>query len=304
MYKLIALITGVLISIMISMNGGLTQQYGVFPAAVIVHVVGVVFALLVCIIKKEKLFSRSGAAWWFYLGGVIGVLTTVFNNFAFGRISMTSIVALGLLGQTVTSILIDATGWFGMTRRPFRKSTLIGLVFCLAGIGIMLDHTIAEATVAVWFSLSAGISVVVSRSINARLAERVGALRGSFINHLVGLPVTILLVLLVSGSLAPPSTASGFRVWIYLGGVLGVAAVLIFNVIVPKVSQFHLTVLTFVGQVFTGVVLDLATKGIVVDASFIGGLVITGGIALNLAIEYIAFRRSNKRRNHSNQGSL
>lgn len=303
MYKLIALITGILISVMISINGVLAQQYGVFPATVIIHAVGVVFALLVCAVKRVKPFPRSGSPWWFYLGGVIGILTTVFNIFAFGRISMTSIVALTLLGQTVASIVVDATGWFGMTRRPFRKLSLIGLVFCLAGIALMLDSTVTEASIAVWFSLAAGITIVVSRSINARLGAKIGALQGSFVNHLVGLPVTIIVALVASGYMLPTSTVSGFRPWIYLGGVLGVAGVLIFNIIIPKVSQFDLTILTFVGQVFTGVIIDLATVGITFDAAFIGGIVITGGIALNLAVEYYEVRRSNKKDTNSNQAS-
>lgn len=67
MYKLIALITGILISVMISINGVLAQQYGVFPATVIIHAVGVVFALLACAVKRVKPFpapSRPGGSIW------------------------------------------------------------------------------------------------------------------------------------------------------------------------------------------------------------------------------------------------
>ncbi len=292
MFQLISFLTGALLSIMILINGRLTESIGVYPAAAVIHLVGIVFSLTVCLIRKEKALPRSRSPWWFYLGGVIGVFTTAANNFAFGKITMTSIVALGLLGQTLASLLVDATGWMGMTRRPFRKSTLVGLVFCFAGIAVMLDHSILEAVLAVWLSLGTGISIVVSRSINARLAERIGPLPGSFVNHLTGLPVTLVLVLLTARNLPAAPYPAGRDSWLYLGGVLGVCVVMLFNILVPKISQFHLTVLSFVGQVFTGIFIDLLTGAFAADASFRGGLLITAGIALNLLIEYLAHRRT------------
>lgn len=292
MYQFISFLTGALLSVMILINGRLTEQIGLFQATAVIHLVGVIFALIVSLIRKEKPLPRSRSPWWFYLGGVIGVYTAVANNFAFGRITMTSIVALGLLGQTLTSLLIDATGWLGMTRRPFRRSTLVGLVFCFAGIAVMLDHSVLEAVLAVWLSIGTGISIVVSRTINARLAERIGPLPGSFVNHLTGLPVSLVLVLLTAGKLPPVTYPTGPDSWVYLGGVLGVGAVMLFNILVPKISQFHLTVLSFVGQVFTGILIDLISGDFASDSSFRGGLLITAGMALNLGIEYRAYRKA------------
>ena len=67
---------------------------------------------------------------------------------------------------------------------------------------------------------------------------------------------------------------------------------MLFNILVPRISQFHLTVLSFVGQVLTGILIDLLTGDFTADASFRGGLLITAGIALNLAIEYRAHRKA------------
>ncbi len=295
MYQLLALLTGVTLSIMVSINGNLSDQYGVFLAAVIIHVVGSLSAFLLCLIQKEKkpLFTHHPK--WIYLGGAIGVFTTVFNNFAFGYISVTSIVALGLLGQSVTSLFIDTFGLFGMKKQSFNKSSILGFAVSFIGILLMVDQTIAGSIIAVCISLCSGISVVLSRTVNARLSEKTGALRGSLVNHLIGLPVTIIVALLAR-QVSPVSSISTFHPWIYFGGILGVAVVLLCNFTVPRVSAFHLTLLTFVGQMFTGILLDLILRDNFSNASFVGGIVIVSGIAINLIAERIHTYKNEKER--------
>ncbi len=286
MYQLLALLTGIILSIMVLINGNLTDHYGLFLAAVIIHVVGSMSAFLLCMIQKEKkpLFTHHPK--WIYLGGAIGVFTTVFTNFAYGHISVTSIVALGLLGQAITSLVIDTLGLFGMKKQAFGKRSIPGFVVSFLGILFMLDQSVSGAIIVVLLSFSAGITVVLSRTVNARLAEKIGALQGSLVNHLVGLPFTIIVALLV-GQVSPISTISTFQPWIYFGGILGVAVVLLSNLTVPRVSAFRLTLLIFVGQVFTGILLDLVLGHNISSISFVGGIVIISGLAINLIIEKI-----------------
>lgn len=280
MYNMLSLLTGVVIAVMVAVNGGLSQHYGIFIAAVIIHIVGVLFAFLLCVVLKRKI-SFKKLPLWLYTGGAIGVLTTVFNNFAFGRISMTSIVALGLFGQTVTSLAIDCLGLFGMEKHPFKKSSLLGLVFSLAGIFVMLDDI--SALSAVILSFCSGITVVISRTVNAGLSKHSGELQSSFINHLVGLPITVVIALMLErasiSSISP-------NIIIYCGGMLGVITVLLCNLTVPKVAAFSLTLLTFVGQVFTGAAIDVLTESQYSRATFIGGILVASGMALNLLYEY------------------
>ena len=82
----------------------------------------------------------------------------------------------------------------------------------------------------------------------------------------MGLPITIVVAALVImrdpaafADLSCPSVFST-QAWIYCGGILGVSTVLLCNITVPRVSAFRLTLLTFVGQLFTGILLDLCSK--------------------------------------------
>ena len=283
MYDLLAIFTGIVISVMVLLNGGLTQSYGTYLAAVIIHIVGVIFAITLCFIKKEKINPKSHAPVWAYLGGAIGVLTTLFSNYAFGKISMTSIIALGLLGQSLTSVILDAFGWFGTQKRPINKISIIGFLPAIGGVFLMMDHSVSKSMVAVILSLVAGITIVLSRTVNARLSAHTSPLIGSFFNHLVGLPVCILLFLGLQRPLLHVTTSA--QPWMYLGGVLGVVTVLLLNITVPRVSAFRLTLLSFTGQVFTGIILDITLGKEYSNSTFVGGLVIAGGLLLNMALD-------------------
>lgn len=284
MYNFLSLMSGLVVALIVSINGKLAEGWGVFNSTVIIHIIGVLFALIVCIARKNKIHLAKGQPLWSYLGGALGFLTTVFNNFAFGKISVTSIIALGLAGQMIAALLIDTFGLLGMEKHPFRKSSLVGLAFSLAGIGAMLDTSVANGIYAVFFSLAGGVTVVLSRTVNARLSKHTGEMQSSFFNHVVGLFVSIAAALIVSEPLQTvPFTIQ--TSWMYCGGILGVTIVLLYNITVPKVPAFRLTLLSFVGQVFTGIVIDILLNVTYSKASFTGALLVTGGIVLNMLLD-------------------
>lgn len=281
MYYLLSILVGSVISVMVFLNGKLTAGYGTYLAAVIIHIVGVVFAGAICYVKKEKV--RSRAPLWAYMGGATGVLTTLFNNYAFGRISMTSIVALGLLGQTLFSVTLDSFGWLGVKKHQSNKYSVIGYLAAVIGIFVMIDQTASGALFAVILSLFAGVTVVLSRTINSRLSIETSPIVGSFINHVVGLPICIVLTLLFQSSFSISIT--GNSPFIYLGGVLGVVTILLFNITVPKISAFRLTLLSFVGQIFTGILLDFVFEVEFSPSTFTGGIIIAAGLLINMILE-------------------
>jgi len=290
MYYLLVLLTGMTLAVMISINGFLTQAVGIYLSAVIIHIVGSAFAGILVFSRRrqQKPVEWKKIPFWQYLGGAIGVFVTMCNNISFGRISMTSIVALGLLGQTAAALAIDCFGLFGMPKHPFRLSSLPGLLLSLAGIGMMLDPAAAAASAAVILSLTAGIGVVLNRTVNARISDRIGALRGSLMNHLTGLPITILLACVVFLTRGTASfSVRPFPLWVLTGGILGVMVVVLCNLTVPHVAAFRLTMITFVSQMMTGVLLDLILGKGSVDPTFWGGLVIAAGVVVSLIMEHM-----------------
>lgn len=290
MYQLLALLTGAVISGMVAVNGGLSAGLGVFLSAVVIHIVGTAFAFLLCRLRGERLFRRLDVPAWAYLGGVIGVIPTVAANFAFGRISVTCIVALELLGQSALSAAIDGLGLLGMAKRPIRLSTWAGLAVSCLGVAVMLDSGLGGAMAAVLASLAAGVCLVLNRTVNARLAEKSGALAGSFYNHLTGLPCCAALWLLLPD--LPLSQAAAPPLWAWLGGILGVLVVLLYNVAVPRLPAFQVTLLSFLGQVFAGFAIDLFRGQDISGGLFRGGALCALGFLLSQCLDHCGARRA------------
>ncbi|MCL2663563.1 MAG: DMT family transporter [Oscillospiraceae bacterium] len=236
---------------MIAINGGLTDIYGLYHATLIIHIVGLILISAIVLIKRENPFSKRHN-WFLYLGGAIGVFTTISNNFSFGRISVSAILALMLFGQSVAGIAVDRYGLLGMAKHPFSKHKVFGLLLVLAGIVSMISDF---EIIAVILSFAAGVCIVISRSLNAKLSEQSSVRVGTFFNYITGILVAIPVLLLLGGNEVPFSEFTFSGNWyLYLGGAFGVCIILLSNITVVKISAFYLTLLIFVGQVFSGII--------------------------------------------------
>lgn len=289
MYYVLSLLIGILVAVMITVNGGLTMLYGMYAATVVIHIVGLILISAIILLRREKPFAKV-QPWYLYIGGVLGVATTASVNYGFGKISVSAILALGLFGQMVMGVLVDQFGLFGMHKHPFRGYQIPGILLVMGGIAVMMGGAFALwPVVAVFLS---GVLLVVSRSYNSRLAENTSVFVSTFFNYVCGL-LTAIPVFLFFGINEP--VLEGFTLspdwWIYLGGAIGVMTVWLSNVVVVKIPQLYITLLMFVGQVFTGVLMDALLDGAFSIENMIGGTLVAMGLALNLLFERRASRR-------------
>lgn len=283
MYYLLSVLSGMVIAIMIAINGELAGSKGLFLSTVLIHVVGLVCVLAFMTVRKIQPLPDRGVPARFYLGGVIGVATVVCNSIGFGGISVSALTALGLLGQSLTSLSIDQFGWLGMPKRALDRRKWIGIAIAAIGILCMLSTYSPDAALPVAVSLLAGVTIVTSRTVNAGLAERSGVVKSTLYNYVTGLSVSLLVLLLAGGG--ELASAVSPRPWMYLGGVLGVVTVLLSNIIVARISSFYMTLLLFVGQVFAGVCIDVLLTGSFAPENLGGGLFVAAGLIFNLWVD-------------------
>ena len=117
-------------------NGTLAGYLGNYPGTVVNHAIGLSIVLIILFFKKIKVKTLPGAPLYIYLGGGVGVFTVLFTNLAFNNLGMSRTLALGLLGQSIASIIIDHFGLLGMPKLKFNIKKSIGLSF--VGLGIFL----------------------------------------------------------------------------------------------------------------------------------------------------------------------
>lgn len=128
---------GIVIAVMIAVNGLLTRVTGSYGATVLIHVAGLVTCCILVLLIRPKVKVTGKSKWLLLSGGLWGLAATVFNNVSFLYIGVTPITALGLLGQSVTSLSMDALEVF-RPRPRYTWRTAAGLLLLMAGIVIML----------------------------------------------------------------------------------------------------------------------------------------------------------------------
>lgn len=286
MYYFFAALAAVLIAVMVAINGFLTDVYAVHLATLIIHVCGLILISAVALIRRERVFRVRGVPLALFCGGAIGYLTTLFNVMAIGRISVTAILALSLLGQALTSLVIDQFGFFGMPVKKFNAARLLGIVCTAAGIVFLLTGGAGgeDIFVPAFVSLLTGVTVVTSRHVNAQLSERTSVTVSTWYNYVVGLAASAAALGLFAlfGAEIPWSSGVSPRLWIYLGGPVGVVIVLLSNIVTMKMPALVMTLIMFAGQVFGGVAIDAALYGEFSWRSLIGGAFAFMGLVLNV----------------------
>ncbi|MBZ9687236.1 DMT family transporter [Clostridium estertheticum] len=131
-----------------------------------------------------------------------------------------------------------------------------------------------------------GCITIISMIINSHLAKKIGTLQGTLINYIVGLTTTILLMLIVKSSLSLPySSFAKIPWWAFLGGLLGVVVVSSSNIVLPKIPTIYTTLLIFIGQLFTGILIDYFRVGFISNGKIIGGLLILLGLLYNSNVD-------------------
>lgn len=137
-------------------------------------------------------------------------------------------------------------------------------------------------------AILSGIANVISRSVNFVLSKKLGVYQSTLFNYIFGLAGSIL-ILFISGETSKlfASTSYDANWFAYTGGLVGVAIVSLQVFLSSKVSSFYLTLLLFVGQLFTGIILDFILSGKISIFQVIGGILVIVGLSYNLYIDRI-----------------
>ncbi|OJV66022.1 MAG: hypothetical protein BGO41_08810 [Clostridiales bacterium 38-18] len=136
MAKLTAYMTGLALSIMISINGLLGTATNVFFSNVIYHGVGfILLGVLVGIAGKK---AEHKVKFIYFIPGMLGSITILLNNYVMQSIGVTLMVAFTLVGQVLTSLIIDYLGLLGKPKLSITRKQLSGILVMIVGLVVMV----------------------------------------------------------------------------------------------------------------------------------------------------------------------
>ncbi|WP_348622683.1 DMT family transporter [Paenibacillus peoriae] len=134
-FYIIAILTGACLSFEGALFGKLGEQVGELEANFYNFFMGTIISLIILIFfGRGNLSKIMKLPKWNLLGGILGViymLSIVIGVPLVGvGISMITVV----VGQMVTSVLIDHYGWFGRTKKKVSGKRLASLILMLGAL--------------------------------------------------------------------------------------------------------------------------------------------------------------------------
>ncbi len=138
MYKNLALINGIILAVMIFLNGMLAIITGPYMSTFIYHVLGFILIMTISIIKKNRFSNLKKVPLMFFLPGILSVITIFLNNISIPEIGLTLAIGVTLFGQLIMSSLVEHFGLFGMPVNRFKKEKILGFSIISLGTIIMI----------------------------------------------------------------------------------------------------------------------------------------------------------------------
>jgi len=134
-YIFLSFLTGITIVINMMLNGKLAQREGMINGVIINYLMATISSVILCAIMIKSIPSYSTISTIplpYFLGGLIGVLTTYMFNLIVPKVPAVYVVILRFIGQMLASAVIDY-----IYLDIFSKGKIIGGVLFL--IGLMLN---------------------------------------------------------------------------------------------------------------------------------------------------------------------
>lgn len=136
--------------------------------------------------------------------------------------------------------------------------------------------------IAVTGAILSGVTIVLARMCNSRLAHSCGAPYSSLMNYITGLAGSLIAFFLTGAVVQSPFPAPGGSFTMYIGGALGLVNIYLLNKITHRLPATQLTLLIFVGQLFSSLLLDYFAINSFSMGTLLGGLIVLAGLAVNI----------------------
>ena len=139
----IAFCAGIAIALQTTLNGQLARGIGgdSLTASLVSFIIGGLFLALIALLRGGTVPSLAqvpAQPLWSLLGGMLGAGALLCNVLLAPRIGLTLLVGLAVVGQLMSSLVIDHFALLGATARPISAAKLVGALLMIAGLAVLV----------------------------------------------------------------------------------------------------------------------------------------------------------------------
>ena len=133
-----ALLAGLGLAVQVGFNSTMRHFTGTAAfAAVISFCIGLAGLIVFLLVTRSELPTRgalASAPWWAWLGGLCGAFYVAIATIAGPRLGASTLLALTLVGQICTAIVLDHFGWLGFPQHSISLIRVSGAGLLIAGV--------------------------------------------------------------------------------------------------------------------------------------------------------------------------
>jgi transporter family-2 protein len=137
----LGIVAGFGLSVQVGMNSQLRRTLqNANSAALISFLVGTAGLIVLLLVTRAEMPSRETFAsvpLWAWFGGLLGAFYVASSTVVAAQLGTTSLLALALLGQLATALIIDHFGWLGLPEQPITMIRLAGVGLLGAGVWLI-----------------------------------------------------------------------------------------------------------------------------------------------------------------------
>lgn len=264
-----AVAIGVMTAIQARINGvlGVEVDNGIVAGLISFSVgLAALAVVIVCIPSARRGVGRllggirdRTIPFWMLLGGACGALTVSTQGITAGVLGVSLFTVGVVAGQTLHGLVLDRIGFGPAGVVAITPGRVLGGALALAAVGISLSGDVL-ATAPLWMLLlpfAAGVGIAWQAATNGRLSQRVRSpLAATFMSFIAG-TIALLVAAGISIAVRGAPDAPPPEPWLYLGGFLGAAYILLGAFIVAQTGVLLMGLGSVLGQLATSVIIDL-----------------------------------------------
>jgi bacterial/archaeal transporter family-2 protein len=271
----VAFVGGALFGLQTRVNGELAERSGSPVWAAVVSFGSGLAVLLVVVAAVPRLRraaargARNRLPWWTYLGGLAGGTLVVLSSQAVPLVGVATFTVGVVAGQAAGGLAVDQIGLGPAGPQPLSAWRVAGAAIAIVAVAILrLGHG-HEAAVSGGVLLALLIAAAVGgamasaqQALNGRVQRATGqGLLAATVNFSAGMALLLPVFAIAAGTGHGPDTPWPPALWLYAGGVLGIAYIASSIWTVGTLGVLRLGLLLVAGQLAGGVVIDLASPG-------------------------------------------